>query len=298
MRRRGGASSVTPDEGRGQVRHRPLRTRRFLSIVLAAALLSAAAATASVSVRFTPGLFAYVHKHWGSDGVDRVKSWRAFLLKHGAVLAPSAPARAGSGAASAARRAATRGASDARPAAAASAAHGLAAHAAAAAKPSPRPVPDAAAIMSLLRATNAFWNEIPYQEDDATWGDANYMPSPVETLGADNADCKAYAIAKYFTLKDLGVPVDRMRLTYVTVTGVDEPHMVLAYYPTPDADPYILDNLQPGIDRASERTDLVPVYSFNDDDLWAVGVSGPVGNSSQIRVWRDLQQRMARENQY
>jgi predicted transglutaminase-like cysteine proteinase len=265
-----------------------LRTRRSLFIALAAALLTAAAATASVSVRFTPGLFAYVHKHWGSDGVDRVKSWREFLLKHGAVLTPATSARAASAAASAAHRAANPAASAAggRPAAPA------------AAKAPPRPVPDAAAIMSLLRATNAFWNDIPYQEDDATWGDANYMPSPVETLGVDNADCKAYAIAKYFTLKDLGVPVDRMRLTYVTVTGVDEPHMVLAYYPTPDADPYILDNLQPGIDRASERTDLVPVYSFNDDDLWAVGVSGPVGTSSQIRVWRDLQQRMARENQY
>ena len=261
------------------------------------ALLSAAAATASVSVRFTPGLFAFVHKHWGSDGVDRVKSWRAFLLKHGAVLA-AAPAP-GVAAASASVRPTPAGSASRAPAHPSGAAsHPAAASRAAAAKPPAPPVPDGAAIMALLRATNAFWNDIPYQEDDATWGDANYMPSPVETLGADNADCKAYAIAKYFTLKDLGVPVDRMRLTYVTVTGVDEPHMVLAYYPTPDADPYILDNLQPGIDRASERTDLVPVYSFNDDDLWAVGVSGPVGNSSQIRVWRDLQQRMARENQY
>ncbi len=153
-------------------------------------------------------------------------------------------------------------------------------------------------ILALLRATNAFWNDIPYQEDVDTWGDANYMPSPVETLGADNADCKAYAIAKYFTLKDLGVPVRNMRITYVTVQGVDEPHMVLAYYPTPDADPYILDNITGDVEHASERDDLQPVYSFNDDDLWTVGSNRVVGPSSQIRVWRDLQQRMIREAQH
>ncbi len=89
-----------------------------------------------------------------------------------------------------------------------------------------------------------------------------------------------------------------MRLTYVTVAEVDEPHMVLAYYPTPSADPYILDNLVPDVEPASQRPDLVPVYSFNDDDLWTVGVSNPVGSSSQIRVWRDLQRRMAQQNGY
>lgn len=152
--------------------------------------------------------------------------------------------------------------------------------------------------LALAEATNDFWNDITYQEDAATWGDDNFMPTPIETLGANRADCKAYAIGKYFTLRALGFPVSQLRITYVRVRDLDAPHMVLAYYPTPDADPYILDNLDHDISRASDRDDLEPVYSFNDDDLWAAGSGPRVGNASQIRVWRDLQQRLARERQY
>ena len=258
--------------------------------MLYAVLLGIAAA--SGSVRFSSGLFGYVRQHWGGDAVHRVKRWQTFLQRHDQWLARPAvtkPVAAASGV----RRPRPSAASGAASAAAAPAVPRRAASAA-----SPAPPASGPAIMALLRATNAFWNRIPYQEDEDTWGDANYMASPIETLGADNADCKAYAIAKYYTLKDLGVPVDRMRLTYVTVAEVDEPHMVLAYYPTPSADPYILDNLVPDVEPASQRPDLVPVYSFNDDDLWTVGVSNPVGSSSQIRVWRDLQRRMAQQNGY
>ena len=64
--------------------------------------------------------------------------------------------------------------------------------------------------------------------------------------------------------------------------------MVLAYYPTPDADPFILDNLTGNVVRASERDDLEPVYSFNDEDLWTAGASNFKGKSSQIRLWSEL----------
>lgn len=39
--------------------------------------------------------------------------------------------------------------------------------------------------------------------------------------------------------------------------------MVVAYYPAPDAEPLILDNLLTTILPASERPDLIPVFSFN-----------------------------------
>ena len=71
--------------------------------------------------------------------------------------------------------------------------------------------------------------------------------------------------------------------------------MVLAYYPTPDADPYILDNLFGKIVPASERDDLEPIYSFNDEDLWAVGAADFKGKSSQIRLWSELLEKMANE---
>ncbi len=66
--------------------------------------------------------------------------------------------------------------------------------------------------------------------------------------------------------------------------------MVLAYYPAAGADPLILDNLDGRMRLASERADLVPVFSFNDDDLNRGGVP-------MIRRWRDLQQRIKAEQE-
>ena len=97
------------------------------------------------------------------------------------------------------------------------------------------------------------------------------------------------------TLKELGVPVDKLRITYVRALKLNESHMVLAYYPTPDADPLILDNLTGDIRPASQRTDLEPVYSFNDDDLWTASGTERKGGATQVRLWRDLLEKMAKE---
>lgn len=76
----------------------------------------------------------------------------------------------------------------------------------------------------------------------------------------------------------------------------NEWHMVLAYYPTPDADPLILDNLTGEIKPASQRPDLVPVYSFNDDDMW-VGGATRKGGGTQVRQWAALVEKLQRERQ-
>jgi len=67
--------------------------------------------------------------------------------------------------------------------------------------------------------------------------------------------------------------------------------MVLAYYSRPDAEPLILDNLERRVRPASERADLVPVYSFNDDE--ALIIQGGIrGKPSQIRAWLSVQERL------
>lgn len=65
----------------------------------------------------------------------------------------------------------------------------------------------------------------------------------------------------------------------------------------PDADPLILDNLNPVIRPASQRTDLEPVYSFNDDDLWLPNGLTRKGGSTQVRLWKELQAKLQREQQ-
>ena len=155
---------------------------------------------------------------------------------------------------------------------------------------------DPATIQRTLNRVNRFFNQVPYQSDQELWGVPDYWATPVEMLGIDGGDCEDYAIAKYLTLKDLGIPIDRLRISYVRALTLGESHMVLAYYATPDADPLILDNLMNDIRPASARSDLEPVFSFNDDDLWAVaGGAGIKGGGSQVRLWRELVAKLERE---
>jgi predicted transglutaminase-like cysteine proteinase len=65
----------------------------------------------------------------------------------------------------------------------------------------------------LLTRSNDFFNQIPYMTDLRHWGADDYWATPVESLGSLGADCEDYAVAKYLTLKALGVPIDRLRIT-------------------------------------------------------------------------------------
>ena len=148
---------------------------------------------------------------------------------------------------------------------------------------------------TVLRQVNGFFNQIPYYSDIKHWGVEDYWATPVEMIGSYGGDCEDYSIGKYLSLKDIGVPVSKLRITYVRALKLGEAHMVLAYYPTPEADPLILDNLTGDIRPASQRTDLEPVYSFNDDDLWMTGADTRKGGATNVRLWRELLEKLAKE---
>jgi len=151
-----------------------------------------------------------------------------------------------------------------------------------------------------LRPVNFFFNQLPSVTDRDHWGVDDYWATPSESLASDGADCEDYAIAKYFTLKELGVPVSRLRLVYARTWRSREAHMVLAYYPEPNADPLIMDNLEGSIERASERPDLIPVYTFNDEDLLWPQQGAPTVRLSATsnRKWKDVLDRLQRELSY
>jgi predicted transglutaminase-like cysteine proteinase len=143
-----------------------------------------------------------------------------------------------------------------------------------------------------LEAINAFFNRhVLYREDIDVWGVLDYWASPLETLSKGQGDCEDYAIGKYFSLLAAGVPGVKMRLVYVRaqVGATIQAHMVLAYYPEPNAEPLILDNLISEIRPASRRPDLVPVFSFNAEGLWQ-GVAGASAGDPAARLsrWRDV----------
>lgn len=150
-----------------------------------------------------------------------------------------------------------------------------------------------------IAAINGFVNRrIEYREDIEVWGQVDYWASPLESLEKGQGDCEDFAIAKYFGLTALGVPHRKLRLVYVRAAmgGPPVPHMVLAYYATPDADPLVLDVLVPDVRPASQRTDLTPVFSFNAEGIWeGVSLSTVRGNPAErLSRWGDVM-RKARE---
>ena len=155
--------------------------------------------------------------------------------------------------------------------------------------------PEASLTPPTLARVNNFFNQVPYLNDSRHWGVEDYWATPVEMLGSFGGDCEDYSVAKYLTLKEVGIPIERLRITYVRALRLNEAHMVLAYYRTPDAEPLILDNLHKDILPASQRTDLEPVYSFNDDDLWLPNGQSRKGGSSQVRLWKELLEKLAKE---
>ena len=149
-----------------------------------------------------------------------------------------------------------------------------------------------------LEAVNIFFNQMRFVSDSELWGVEDYWATPVEFLIASGGDCEDFSMAKYFTLKAMGVPVDRMHLTYVralTPNPVSQAHMVLSYFSSQDAEPLVLDNLVGDIKPASQRPDLTPVYSFNGDGLWLAKKRGQgqrVSDSSRLSLWSGVVQRM------
>jgi predicted transglutaminase-like cysteine proteinase len=152
----------------------------------------------------------------------------------------------------------------------------------------------ASAEIELLVEVNRMLNRIQFVDDLPHWGEVDYWATPAESVASNGADCEDFSIAKYFLLKELGVPIARLRMTYVKATKLNQPHMVLAYYPRPDAEPLVLDNLEDTVRPASERPDLIPVYSFNDEEVW-IESRGKSGSPRQIRNWNLLMERLERE---
>ncbi|OED42676.1 sulfate adenylyltransferase [Endozoicomonas sp. (ex Bugula neritina AB1)] len=146
-----------------------------------------------------------------------------------------------------------------------------------------------------LRVVNHFFNQMRFVSDLEHWGKNDFWATPVEFLASGGGDCEDFSIAKYFTLRELGVADSKLRITYVKAIELNQAHMVLSYFAKPGKEPLILDNLKPEIKPASTRKDLVPVYNFNGDGLWLSRQKGNgvrVGESDRIKLWTDLRERL------
>lgn len=148
-----------------------------------------------------------------------------------------------------------------------------------------------------VEAVNAFFNHIPRKHDTRVWGRKDYWATPDELLQRRQGDCEDVAIAKYFTLRKLGVTDTHLRLAYGKIAdlqrGIIEPHMVLIYMPD-NARPLVLDSLNRNLRKVSERQDLVLEYTFNLESLWRWQADSPVllGKAETLEPWRKLLERL------
>lgn len=160
---------------------------------------------------------------------------------------------------------------------------------------------EAQPVAEQLTGINRFFNQtIRWQSDAEIYGETDFWATPTETLGLGRGDCEDFTIAKYVSLRQLGVPSDQLRLTYVKlqmIGGRSQAHMVLAWYETPGSIPLILDNANAQILPASQRRDLRPVFSFTSDALWIAGnrQNENINPSSRLSQWRQMLNRAQAE---
>ncbi|WP_323002848.1 transglutaminase-like cysteine peptidase [Denitromonas sp.] len=154
-----------------------------------------------------------------------------------------------------------------------------------------------------LREANDFFNrQVQFLDDSVVWQQKDYWATPLETLAKRAGDCEDFVIAKYLSLRQLGVAEEKLRLIYVRAkiggerSSLTQAHMVLGYFETPTSEPLVLDNLVGDIQPASRRTDLFPVFSFNSSGLWVAGATTAAARPGErLSRWRDLIARLRDE---
>lgn len=116
-----------------------------------------------------------------------------------------------------------------------------------------------------LREVNEQMNRSKYITDPVNWNVDDYWESPGEFLDK-MGDCEDYAIAKYFSLKQLGFPVSSMRVVAVQDMNLKVGHAVLLV--NLDGTLYLLDNQVKEVAKSSAIKHYNPIFSINEEAWW------------------------------
>ena len=116
-----------------------------------------------------------------------------------------------------------------------------------------------------IAGVNEFANRFPYVLDQDNYGKPDYWAIPREFLHL-GGDCEDYAIIKYFSLRQLGFPVEALRIVVVQDTNLRIPHAILAVQLRDDI--YILDNQIHEVISHRSVAHYAPVFSLNERNWW------------------------------
>lgn len=113
---------------------------------------------------------------------------------------------------------------------------------------------------------NRFINKWQFKTDQENYKTAEYWASPLEFL-VNGGDSEDYAIMKYFSLRELGIPVKDMRIVVTKDVLRNVSHTILAV--TNKGSSYILDSLSDTVVKEEFIKYYVPYYSVNETTRWA-----------------------------
>lgn len=120
-------------------------------------------------------------------------------------------------------------------------------------------------LIEMADGVNSLMNKVRYIGDNKNWGKSDYWETPVEFM-TRGGDCEDFAIAKYASLRALGVPESLMRIAIVKDTQKGIPHAILIVFT--DQGPMVLDNQIKKMTRASTISHYKPIFSINRSAWW------------------------------
>ena len=124
--------------------------------------------------------------------------------------------------------------------------------------------------MTLLRTVNAFFNKFPSASDMQNYGVEDRWPTLEDIFNRRSGDCKAYTLSKYFALRVLGVPDDKLRIVLAHLPKRKRNHAMLAV--NTDKGVFILDNNTRPLDlilpQEKFSSQCIPLFMLNEKDRW------------------------------
>jgi len=130
---------------------------------------------------------------------------------------------------------------------------------------------------NVAKEINDFFNDIISQQiDDQEDNKYDYWQSPIETLVRGTGDCEDFVMAKYVSLRLVGIPFEEILVSLVHYPKYNDTHAVLLLFPDKEMDPLVLDNvvfeylgnIKSHILTLSHRMikhDINPILGFNEE---------------------------------
>lgn len=119
--------------------------------------------------------------------------------------------------------------------------------------------------LAKVEAVNHYLNRRHYILDPRNYGVPDYWATPHQFLSR-NGDCEDYAIAKYFSLRALGLEADSMRIVVLQDLNLQTAHAILVVYL--DGKTLVLDNQVSTVVDAQAIHHYRAIYSINEQHWW------------------------------